>query len=75
MTDEEAETLDEFFTKNTVLPKPGKPGVLTRMGLLSGELDPDIIEYLRIQAAATHRTQAQIIGELVRERIVATAGT
>jgi hypothetical protein len=44
MTEEEAEALDEFFTKNTVMPSPGKGGVLTRMGLLSGELDPDIIE-------------------------------
>ena len=73
MTEEEAEALDDFFTKNTVMPGTGKPGVLTRMGLLSGELDPDITEYLRIQAAATHRTQAQIIGDLVREHMAASA--
>ncbi|GHV66533.1 hypothetical protein AGMMS49928_01440 [Spirochaetia bacterium] len=73
MTEEEAEALDDFFTKNTVMPCSGKGGVLTRMGLLSGELDPDVTEYLRIQAAATHRTQAQIIGDLVRERVAASA--
>ncbi|MHC6202699.1 hypothetical protein ACYULU_05840 [Breznakiellaceae bacterium SP9] len=73
MTEEEAEALDEFFTQNTVMPCSGKGGVLTRMGLLSGELEPDITEYIRTQAAATHRTQAQIIGELVREKI-AVAG-
>ncbi|GHV93556.1 hypothetical protein AGMMS50268_40590 [Spirochaetia bacterium] len=33
MTEEEAEALDTFFTEHTVMPKPGKPGVLTRMGL------------------------------------------
>jgi hypothetical protein len=69
MTEEEAEALDEFFTQNTVMPHPGRPGVLTRMGLLSGELDPDVTEYLRAKAAATHRTQAQIIAELVHKEL------
>jgi hypothetical protein len=63
MTDEEAYALDAYLTENTVMPKPGSPGVLTRMGLLSGELDPDVAEYLRAQAAATRRTQAQVVGE------------
>ncbi|GHV82904.1 hypothetical protein AGMMS50212_02440 [Spirochaetia bacterium] len=71
MTEEEAEVMDDFFTKNTIMPHHGKPGVLTRMGLLSGELDPDVTEYLRIQAAATHRTQAQIVSELVRRELKA----
>ncbi|GHV86518.1 hypothetical protein AGMMS50230_21260 [Spirochaetia bacterium] len=31
MTEEEAEAMDDFFTKNTIMPSPGKPGVLTRM--------------------------------------------
>ena len=55
MTEEEAETLDTYFTDHTVMPKPGKPGVLTRMGLLSGELDPEVTEYLRTQAAVPRR--------------------
>jgi hypothetical protein len=71
MTEEEAEALDTYFIEHTVMPKPGKPGVLTRMGLLSGELDPEVTEYLRAQAAATHRTQAQIVGELVRKELKA----
>jgi hypothetical protein len=73
MTEAEAEALDAYFTHNTVMPQPGKGGVLTRMGLLSGELDPEVTEYLRTQAAATHRTQAQIIGELVRKELQVTA--
>jgi hypothetical protein len=71
MTDEEADALDDYFTQNTVMPKPGKPGVLTRMGLLSGELESEVAEYLRAQAAATRRTQAQIVGELVRKELQA----
>ncbi|GHV82620.1 hypothetical protein AGMMS49991_11780 [Spirochaetia bacterium] len=73
MTDEEADALDKYFTENTIMPKPGKPGVLTRMGLLSGELAPDVTEYLRTRAAATFCSQAQIVGELVREKIAASA--
>jgi hypothetical protein len=73
MTEAEAEALDDFFTKNTVMPRPGKPGILTRMGILAGELDPDVIEYLRVQSATTHRTQAQIVGEMVRKEIAAKA--
>jgi hypothetical protein len=71
MTEEEAEALDKYFTDNTIMPKPGKPGVLTRMGLLSGELESEVAEYLRAQAAATRRTQAQIVGDLVRKELKA----
>ncbi|GHT92106.1 hypothetical protein FACS1894140_3670 [Spirochaetia bacterium] len=71
MTNEEADALDTYLTENTIMPKPGKPGVLTRMGLLSGELAPEVTEYLRTQAAATHRSQAQIIGDLVRKELKA----
>jgi hypothetical protein len=71
MTEDEAEVLDKYFSENTVMPKPGKPGVLTRMGLLSGELESEVAEYLRAQAAATRRTQAQIVGDLVRKELKA----
>jgi hypothetical protein len=26
MTDDEADTLDEYYTKNTIMPDSGKPG-------------------------------------------------
>jgi hypothetical protein len=70
-TEAEAAALDAFFTENTIMPKKGKPGVLTRMGLLSGELETDVAEYLRTQAAATRRTQAQVVGDLVRKALKA----
>jgi hypothetical protein len=73
ITEEEAEAMDEMLINTTIMPKPGKPGVLTRMGFLPGALDPDVAEYLRTQAAATHRTQAQIASAIIREKIAATA--
>jgi hypothetical protein len=30
MTDKEADTLDEYYTQNTIMPKSGKPGVFVR---------------------------------------------
>jgi hypothetical protein len=31
MTDAEAERLDEYYTKNTIMPVRGKPGTVTRL--------------------------------------------
>ncbi|MDR1909910.1 MAG: hypothetical protein LBQ35_08375 [Spirochaetaceae bacterium] len=73
ITEEEAEAMDEMLINTNIMPKAGKPGVLTRMGFLPGTLDPDVAEYLRAQAAATHRTQAQIASAIIREKIAATA--
>jgi hypothetical protein len=81
ITEEEAEAMDEMLINTNIMPKVGKPGVLTRMGFLPKQpdyraartLDPDVAEYLRAQAAATHRTQAQIASAIIREKIAATA--
>ena len=67
MTDAECEYLDNLITNGNFevgpnLLKQGiKPGHV-RSTLLLKDVDRDVIEYLRAQAAATHRTQAQIIG-------------
>jgi hypothetical protein len=37
------------------------------------DIDPDTAAYLRAQAAATGRTQAQVIADLVREKIAKSA--
>ncbi|MDR3342172.1 MAG: hypothetical protein LBT14_05175 [Treponema sp.] len=47
MTDQEAEYWDDYYTKNTIMPDPDKPGYFARKGLVLGSLDPDVIEYLR----------------------------
>jgi hypothetical protein len=77
MTDAECVRLDNYYTQNTFKPGPNllkqgiKPGH-ARNTLLINDVDRDVIEYLHAQAAATHRTQAQIIGDLVRKELKAT---
>jgi hypothetical protein len=68
MTDQEAEYWDDYYTKNTIMPDPDKPGYFARKGLVLGSLAPDVTEYLRIQAAATGQTQAQIASTIIREK-------
>jgi hypothetical protein len=74
MTDAECEYWDEFITKNPVklgpdLVKYGiKPGY-ARHYLPLNELDRDVIEYLRKQAATYHKSQIQIINDLIREKL------
>jgi hypothetical protein len=73
MTDEEAEYLDDLWTRATPEIDVNRPGYFARKGLVLGEVAPDVAEYLRAQAAVTHRPQADIINELVREKIAASA--
>jgi hypothetical protein len=74
MTDQEAEFWDDYYTKNTIMPDPDKPGYFARKGLVLGSLDdssrldPDVTEYLRTQATATGQTQAQIASTIIREK-------
>jgi hypothetical protein len=68
MTDQEAEYWDDYFTKNTIMPDPDKLGYFARKGLVLGNLDPDVTEYLRTQAATTGQTQAQIANTIIREK-------
>jgi len=76
MTDAECEYWDEYITRNPVHLGPD----LVKMGVKPGfahdylhinELDHDVIEYLRKQAAAFHKSQIQIINDLVREKLTA----
>jgi hypothetical protein len=74
MTDAECEYWDEFITQNPVhlgpdLAKLGiKPGFAHNY-LPLNELDNDVMEYLRNQAAAFHKSQIQIINDLVHEKL------
>jgi hypothetical protein len=69
MTDEEADALDEYYTQNTVMPDSGKPGFFARHKETFVGIDPITAAYLRAKAEATHKTPAQIIGELVRKEL------
>jgi hypothetical protein len=74
MTDAECGQWDDYYTKNTFDPGPNllkqgvKPG-FARNTLLLSELDRDIAEYVRTQAQTTHKSQARVINDLIREKI------
>jgi hypothetical protein len=74
MTDAECEYWDEYITKNPVNLGPD----LVKLGVKPGfahdylplnELDRDVMEYLRKQATKSHKSQIQVINELVREKL------
>lgn len=69
MTDEEADYWDEYFTANTIMPDLTKPGFFACKYGMTVKLDPETTRFLADRAEATHKTPAEIIGELVREKI------
>jgi hypothetical protein len=74
MTDKEADYWDEFFTKNPPVVDPSKKGgYFTRQRELLNVLDKAVADYILDRADSTHATPAQIIGQLVREKIAASA--
>jgi hypothetical protein len=72
MTEEEADALDELWTRTTPEIDMTKPGYYsTRMAHLV-EVDDFTAVWLRARVDATRKTSAEIIGELVREKIAAS---
>jgi hypothetical protein len=69
MTEEEADRLDELWTKTTPEIDTSKPGYFTQHMAHLIEVDNLSAAYLRARADASHKTPAEIIGELVREKI------
>jgi hypothetical protein len=69
MTDEEYDALDEELTR--IVPKTGPNGTgwLSQMGMYKMGLDNLTINYLITKAKADDKTPAEIIGEMVREKI------
>jgi hypothetical protein len=72
ITEEEAEALDEQWTKNTPRLKPNGSGFISRRYARLMGLDDFSIDYLMTKSEATKKSPAQIIGELIREKINAT---
>jgi len=64
MTEEEADALDEFVTKNPPEVDPSKARHVTRMV----EIDEFTADNLLSISTATQKTPSEIIGELVREK-------
>ena len=74
MTDEEADYWDELFTKNPPKADPSrKGGYFTRQRELLDVLDRVAADYIVNRALQMHKLPAQIIGDMVREKIAASA--
>jgi hypothetical protein len=74
MTDEEADALDEYFTKNLPKTDPTRGGVTTRQGFRMVALDKLSEEYLLTMALASRKSPTELISEMVREKVAAAAG-
>jgi hypothetical protein len=76
MTEEEADALDEYYTRNPPKVDPAKKGTgfFTRRKAAGRTITVDDLseDYLTTKAIATHKTPAEIIGEMVREKIAAS---
>lgn len=79
LTEEEYDALDEKWTKNPPKPGPNDTGFFARRkadlaakSARSITVDSFTADYLLSKAISAHKTPAQIIGEMVRERIAAT---
>jgi hypothetical protein len=79
MTDEEADRLDEKWTKNPPKPGPNGTGFFTKQQAVARRaaartvtIDDLSADYLMTKAMATNKTPAEIIGEMVQERIAAS---
>jgi hypothetical protein len=69
MTNEEYDVLDELLTHTTPRVDMTTPGFFARQKGMLVAVDPVSAVYLRAKAEAAHTTPAQIINEMVRERI------
>jgi hypothetical protein len=72
LTDEEYDALDEEMTKAD-LKLTDIPGPFARQDILLETLDIVARNYIITIAETTHKTPSQVIGDMVREKIVAAA--
>jgi hypothetical protein len=74
MTDTECEYWDDYYTKSAIEPGPNlfkqgvKPG-FAHSTLLLNELDREVVEYVRIQANTSHKSQTKVINDIIREKL------
>jgi hypothetical protein len=75
LTDEEYDHLDEKWTKTTPRLGPNGSGYFSRRKSAARTVTIDDLsaDYLMIKAMDTHKTPAEIIGDMVREKIAAAA--
>jgi hypothetical protein len=68
MTEAEAEYWDDYYTKNTVMPDLSKPGIFSRKYGMWVKLDPETTRTLAARAETSHKTPAEIISDMMREK-------
>jgi hypothetical protein len=73
LTEEEADVLDEYYTTHVPKVGPNGTGFISRRNARLLGLDNLTMDYLWTKAETDHKTPAQIIGELVREKIAAAS--
>jgi len=73
LTDEEYDALDEELTRTVPKLGPNGTGWLAQRELRLMGLSNTSVNYLFTKATADHKTPAQIIDELVQERVAAAA--
>jgi hypothetical protein len=73
MTDEEYDALDEELTRTVPRLGPDGSGWLAQRKLRLMGMSKMTVNYLLTKAAAEHKTPAQIIDEMVQERIATAA--
>jgi N-acetylglutamate synthase-like GNAT family acetyltransferase len=73
MTDEEADALDELWTRTTPEIDIDVPGFLTRMGFTMVSIDRVTATWLQAKASVSHQSPAEIIGALVRKELEAAS--
>jgi len=74
MSEEEAHYWDDYYTKNPPKPGPNGTGFFSqRKAALSITVDSETANYLTSKAFTDHKTPAQIVSEMVREKL-AVAG-
>ena len=71
MTEQEAWELDDLLTRTDPELGPNGTGFLSQRDARLMGMDTLSINYLMTKAAADKKTPAQIIGEMIRERITA----
>jgi len=71
MTEEEADALDELWTKTTPKIRKGEGGFFTERRARMLLLDEATVRILDARAMAAHQTPAEYVTQLVRENLTA----
>ncbi|MHC6204158.1 hypothetical protein ACYULU_13315 [Breznakiellaceae bacterium SP9] len=74
LTEEEAVALDEYYTTNIPKVDPNEGGFFARTRRLM-PMDDLSVAYIHSACEATHKTPAEIIDCLVREKMAVTVET